>query len=493
MLSVAAFAVGCAGYFGYRLDNLYVNGMPPWDASFYTRLARDFYGTLSQAGPYTIQRILPSAIIYHLFRALSVQPTDENIILGFVLLNALLITLTGYLFALVADELGISRRGKWLGFVGLFFNFAVLKHRLYDPVLTDTSAYATGMLLLYFYLKRKRAGLLISTALGAFVWPTILLQGTLLLAFPRPEASDVLPVATGVRPVSARPFYLKAGAVAISLLVSLAGLLLILYVLRVGVPIVLPVFRPSLPLSIAVVVLYLFYGMKTLLLAGELLNVDHLLSYLAKKRVVLGMASAVLLFVLVKLAQAALTQQAGPNYPVSLYVLTTFWVCVIYPAVFLISHVVYFGPIVLLLLFLRKEVCRLIQEHGLGLWLCAALSLLLSLNSESRQMINFLPVFVVFVARATDDLRWGKAQYWLLAVLSLLLSKAWLRIGPLRTEGMTNHEILLSNQLLFMNNGPAMSGRMYVVQGCAVLVVGLVIYYVCIRRGRASRGPGSHP
>jgi hypothetical protein len=488
MLSVAAFAVGCAGYFGYRLDNLYVNGMPPWDASFYTRLARDFYGTLSQAGPYTVQRILPSAIIYHLFRALSVQQTDENIVLGFVFLNALLITLTGYLFALVADELGISRRGKWLGFVGLFFNFAVLKHRLYDPVLTDTSAYTTGMLLLYFYLKRKRAGLLISTALGAFVWPTTLLQGVLLLAFPRPEAKDVPAVSS----VSARPFYLKAGAVGISLLVSLVGLLLILYALRVGVPIVLPVFRPSLALSIAVAFLYLFYGMKTLLLAGELLNVDYLLYYLAKKRVALGMAGAVLLFVLVKLAQSALARQAGPNYPVSLYVLTTFWVCVIYPAVFLISHVLYFGPIVLLLLFLRKEVCRLIQEHGLGLWLCAALCLPLSLNSESRQMINFLPMFVVFVVMATDELSWGKAQYWLLAVVALLMSKVWLRIGPLRTEGMTNHEILLSNQLLFMNNGPAMSGRMYVVQGCAVLVVGFVIYYFCIRRGRASKEHGSH-
>jgi len=50
--------------------------------------------------------------------------------------------------------------------------------------------------------------------------------------------------------------------------------------------------------------------------------------------------------------------------------------------------VVYFGPIILLAMFLWKPVCRLIHQDGIGLTLCAFVLLGQSLCSESRGMIN---------------------------------------------------------------------------------------------------------
>src|SRR5712692_4559083 len=92
MLVLASFGVGLTGFWGYLSgDFLYVHGIP-WDASIYANLARDFYGSLKGVGPYSIQRILPSAIIYHVFRLFDVQPTDSHIMHGFIVLDALLIT-----------------------------------------------------------------------------------------------------------------------------------------------------------------------------------------------------------------------------------------------------------------------------------------------------------------------------------------------------------------------------------------------------------------
>lgn len=477
MLIGAAFAVGISGYIGFFSDNLYVNGIPPWDASFYAKMVRDFYGSLGEVGPYAIQRILPSAIIHHVFLLLSIPPTDSNIIQGFVVLNALLITLIGYLFSRTADELRLSTRSKWLGFIGLFINFAVLKHRFYDPMLTDTSAFAVGMLLLYFYLKGNLLGLYIATALGAFVWPTIFVQGALLLAFPRQESENT---------VFHQPLYLKKAALIISLLISLMLFLFIMYLRRIGFSTVMPAFRPAINLSIAVALLYIFYGLKTLFSTGELLNVNHLRSALLTRWAGLRLGSVILLGILVKLLQRFLASSEGPDYSLMLYAQTTLWVSIIYPAVFYISHVVYFGPMVILLLFLWKEVCSLIHQHGIGLSLCAALCFILSLNGESRQFINFLPVFVIFLAKATDSLRWGRRQYWLLASISILMSKVWLTIGPLKTQGMSIADIIRSNQLLFMNNGPAMTGQMYVVQGCMVLLLIWIVYYFCFRKQRTN-------
>ncbi len=272
LVVLASLAVGLAGFSGYLSgDHLHVNGIAPWDASVYASLARDLYAGLERIGPYHVQRILPSAIIYYVFRLFHVQPTDSHLIVAFIIFNALCITVTGYLFTLIADHLALSVRGKWLGFIGLFFNFAILKHQVYSPILTDTCAYAVGMLMFYFYLTRNDIGLVVSTIIGAFVWPTLLIQGILLLIFFRQEAPGVS--------ASAAPPYLKKAALIVSALFSLFALVFIIYLHRIGFKVALPHFQPAFYLSLALVVLYIFWGMKTLLSTGDLLNINRMFSH----------------------------------------------------------------------------------------------------------------------------------------------------------------------------------------------------------------------
>src|SRR5262249_45416437 len=72
----------------------------------------------------------------------------------------------------------------------LFVNFAVLKWVPYYPVLTDVYALTLGLLMLYCYLADRALALGVLTALGAFTWPPLIYQGSLLLLFPRDHGTE---------------------------------------------------------------------------------------------------------------------------------------------------------------------------------------------------------------------------------------------------------------------------------------------------------------
>jgi hypothetical protein len=68
------------------------------------------------------------------------------------------------------------------------------------------------------------------------------------------------------------------------------------------------------------------------------------------------------------------------------------------PGGFFLAHVLYFGPVLLFLLPLWPEVSRSARQHGTGLVACFALAAVLSVGSESRKLINFLPFVVLSLA-----------------------------------------------------------------------------------------------
>jgi len=70
-----------------------------------------------------------------------------------------------FVFTLICRELRFSRTAEWLGFIGLFINFMVLKRFIYYSVSTDPFAFLCGLLLVYFYLKRSLSGMLFATLL----------------------------------------------------------------------------------------------------------------------------------------------------------------------------------------------------------------------------------------------------------------------------------------------------------------------------------------
>src|SRR6185369_8866447 len=92
------------------------------------------------------------------------------------------------LWSSIADGLRIRRPGRWFGFSGLFLSFATLKNTFYNPVQTDVTAFALGLLMLHAFLADSRSGLLAVMVLGSFTWPTVPYMAALLYVFPRQPA-----------------------------------------------------------------------------------------------------------------------------------------------------------------------------------------------------------------------------------------------------------------------------------------------------------------
>lgn len=128
--------------------------------------------------------------------------------------------------------------------------------------------------------------------------------------------------------------------------------------------------------------------------------------------------------------------------------------------------------------FLWKPICRLIHQHGMGLTVVMIVGVVLSINPESRRLINLLPFFVAFTVKAVESLRWNASRYWLMAGLSLLFSKIWL---PINTRPLEGSPLDFPLQRYFMNHGPWMSNQMYLIQGSIVLLTAVVFYSLFFR------------
>lgn len=449
-----------------------------WDGAIYAKWARDFHHEAFETGidAYRIQRILPAAITHYTLRGMGMTLSDKHIINCFAVINTLSIMLVAMFWVRIADRLSIGTRGKWLGFTALFLNYAVLKNTSFNPVLTDMPAYAVSAGMVWAYLAQRQLALFALTAIGAFVWPTLIYIGGILILFPREAARD--------ERATPAPFHFNLiGAGLLTLYVGLG----ICYVLdRLTGPVFgfLEPIGAVIRLSLAIALAYVYFGSRLLLDSAALFEVRRWLSWSR-----LGTLVAVVAMVLaIKTFQAALSDRPG-YMAFSVYLLTVGVGTVAKPGVFLVAHVAYFGPWLLLTAMLWKPICRLIHQQGVGLTLAILAGFLHGLDSESRHAIYLVPLLVPFLAKATESFGWRTSSYVILAVLGAFSSKIWLTIkGP-----FLDNAFLYPDQLYWMHHGPFMSHAMYVAQGAAVVVAGVLVYMLCARSGAAAYSGVNEP
>ena len=148
------------------------------------------------------------------------------------------------------------------------------------------------------------------------------------------------------------------------------------------------------------------------------------------------------------------------------------------PLVFLVSHPMYFGPAFLLLVFYWKPFTRIVRGHGVGLVLVVLMGIFTSLTPESRQSAPSYFVALPFLALLVDRLALPRRFWWFFAALALASTRIWMRMGlPAYDDQRYLH---FPFQNFFMNLGPWMSNRMYLLQGVVVLI-SAVLLYVCAR------------
>jgi len=155
------------------------------------------------------------------------------------------------------------------------------------------------------------------------------------------------------------------------------------------------------------------------------------------------------------------------------------------PGLFLIAHAVYFGPVALLLLLSWSRVAATAHRLGLGITAYVVFHFLHGINTESRQLIDGLPLYVLLATLAATERGLAAGHVWLVAAVGLLTSKFWLLIN----QGMWGEASRFPAQLYFMNMGPSMTSATLGLQAAGVLLT-LGLFWAALPRA-ASTANGS--
>lgn len=449
-------------------------------AFFYKAVAKDFYRAIFVEGvnAYSIQRIFPFGLLHYVFRLLNLPFTDASMIRYFELYNVVVVMLAIYYWRQTARLLHLNTAATWSGYIGLLLNFATLKYDTYVPFTYDRTAMLVGLMSIYYHLTRSPIRLLLTALLSLMVWPTALFCNLCLLLIPPFLQIDQ----RGNRPLS------LLWAVGSSL--GFAGLCIFtLFIKHIVSTHVAPAEETLLPLSIVLITAYFAYTQYTI--ANTLLGRPQELWRVFKQ--ILQQPKAWAMAAVLIVAYLGLTKGIGMQSKEHLNA-ASFLVNIVYGAVSrplqsIVAHSNYYGlPVVLALLYWRR-VCDTLRELGLGIGVLFMLLMLLSVNCETRQLANLLPVLVVvgaMVVHKLDPRPWAVVAT---AGLFFVQSKVWLRINAFDpTFGQPNDRFPVSNsslseyawnspfQAYFMNIGPWTSNQFLLIEALILLAMLIIVY-----------------
>jgi hypothetical protein len=458
LLITAAFGLLLALNTGFG-ELTYIGDGVGWDGSVYADLAIKFYHhpvTLFRTTPfYYLQRILPCEIVAIVLRVLNVRCDYPNIILGFRWYNFALLTTSVYVWTLIAEQLQLSRRGRWLSAVLLFLSFPVQKQYIYFPVNTDATGLFLSICLFYFFLTRRQIGLLAMAVLGAFSWPMVFYAGLVLAVWPLSPVKE----GTGASP------WLAA-------LVTTAAMGFSLYCFfGRGLRPTFGCYLAVIPLSIAITTFLILGGLRTLIPSpGEIWK--QILGALKTPKIYLLLAFACGLGSLFKVLSPP---EGAKNYVnILVQVLHMSISHLAKPGVSLLASIVYFGPVIFFALYRWNDVSKLVKLAGFGMFIIFSEGILqLLLDSESRKALVLLPMLVGYTAKALENPRMPRSFFVCTVLLSFLFSEIWLLFNYL--PGRTAEPMDFPIQAFMCHFGPSMNSVSYVVYGAAALVVGFLL------------------
>jgi len=464
-------------FFGEKVQS---GGGFGWDGVLYAEMVRDLESMISlgQLSSYYSLRILPSAVVRGMLFLVNAQMTDINIIRGFEVYNLLLLVGVCLVWKLLSDSFALSLAGRWAGFGGIFINFQCSKQAFYYPVLTDVTALFCGMLLLLFYVRKKPLLLFLTSIIGAFAWPVALVFGALLLIF----LEGNLPS----RAVAPKPSRFSMGGVTVPYLVKLGGLLVLIgsiygYALA---PILGLEFACTAPSPVGFCTLEgLLTGAPSLfgllvalaVLLGSWVFLMDSFSCLLRTRfflIFLAVASVVIPALLVGLIANPEIQNPGGWQVTITYLLL--------PPVgkFLLSTltlVLFWGPLVLLLIIYWREFCVEARRLGLGFVAVIFISLPLGFLGEPRMITLGWPFFVLGVVLVLERLEKKASFKYVLGLFTVLYAQFWLVINVSPWLSLDDASLLeFPVQLYFMHYGLWMSWFSYFLQ-LPVVIISVVL------------------
>jgi hypothetical protein len=480
-------ALGCYLVVYYFLgERVPYNGGLGFDGYFYGTLAQDVPTVLANRIPdYYLDRILPSVIVWLAAKGLgfSLGGADQ-VVSAFHIYDSVLLLAASLAWARLSRILKLSAEVATIGWGCLFVNWVVLKQHLYFPVQTDTTALALGVLAVLCALERRLFLLAIVSFIASFVWKTVMPMALLLVLFPYPAVAPD-PAKAPARlaamvPVAAA---LVTGAIAIYVTLVLK------FQFGAGGA---QVDQATLPLSVAILALYVYYVARSAPLARIAASVR-----ISGPGAIAFFAGLWGLRVLILSVMAERFGNGETVVDLATFVTALFATPVAKPALFVIAMVVAFGPGFLVLLWHLPRVMNAAASHSLGALLLVIVTMALAMYTESRDIVFLYPLLIAFLCAALREARLERRFAIVFLVCSLLVSKFYLPlnalgIGRLGPGPLTDMGDLLQFpwQWLVMNIGTYMGWIGYAVN--VALTIGVAVVLL-VARPRGAAASSSRP
>lgn len=431
--------------FNYKGELIEVNQGAGWDGRLYASYTAHFDESIKQKAinEYRFQRILPSVILNKTMLALNIPFTVPNVVAGFRMLNLILLLIALGYFILISRKLNLTPEFEFLGLTALFWCYPILKMPGFNPIITDVGAFALGMMVAYHFLCNHRIVNVLLILLGSFVYPTFILFGLLLL-FP-------------IEPYQASNERFRLERFILPVLFVLAFVVVYFgYYDQFSDTYadVNPTNKKALFLSFLIALGYCYQ------IGAFMPDFKNIRDAVSKVKWIY-LVPVVLIILLVKYLTSHYASPQPEQMSGGRYIINIIKQSVANPGVFLVSHIIYIGWLPLLLVFAGKEMVKVIRNYGYGLAILFAGVGFMSLGSESRQLINFYPLFGVLALVALQSKQMLKP--WVLVVLglsSLILSRFWYIINGAGDIG--KNLLQFPAQRYFQVFGPWMSNETFV-------------------------------
>ena len=451
-----------------------------WDGVIYGQLVRGLIDMIhsGQLNEYYAHRSLPAFIVRSFMIFFDTEMSDFNIVKSFEIFNLFLILSSVLVWKKIADHFKLSSKARWIGFAGLFLNFAFSKQLFYLPVLTDYAALLLSLLLLLFYVERKPIAMFITTVLAAFCWPGSAVMGALLILFSAVQFSEkiVNPKLSLIKKEQYSNYFRLGLGLLIFCIIArpLYSFLSLAFFKTANTSFKWPAFFTGLP------VVYLLL-IALLVLLGSLQFITELISEFRKTEKIkalklMFLAAAAVIAPAYLVGLISNPELPNPNTLVSLLELlltppdNKFFLSPL-------TLILLWGPVLILMMLCWNQVSVQLRKLGPGAVASVALVLPLGLACEPRFLLMAWPFLIISFVRASETIQFKPTFKLLFIFLVIIFSQFWLKINNgIWSDELYSDLLLFPKQFLFMHYGLWMSWLSYNIQLPLVIFIGYILH-----------------